>query len=144
MITLLDTGTYKLIETKNHVKILTLNGKPFAWVKVKNIGDILVVSAYPPHSSDYSLSMGNYDLYNVEDEPYLTDLPHLELEFGKNAWQGYLLLTGLPTAKKRRSRIVPTTQIITGNPRYSSHMGFPGFAEPSSHVTPKRHLVRQR
>jgi hypothetical protein len=36
----------------------------------------------------------------------------LELSVGGGQWQGYLLLTGLPTAKKIRSRIEPTDEII--------------------------------
>lgn len=130
MITLLNDGFYKLIETVKGTKVLSLDGKTYVWVKAKGVGDILAMSSYAPHSNDHSLSMGHFSLYSVEDEPYLTDLLHLELEFGKNAWQGYLLLTNLPDVKKRRARIIPTSQIITGNPRYSSHNGFEGFAQP--------------
>lgn len=135
MITEIDSGFYKLIETHNHTKILTLDGKTFAWVWFKNIGDILVRSGYMPHRNDFSLSMGHYTLYTVEDEPNLTDLQHLELEFGKNAWQGYLLLTGLPDSKKRRARIIPTIQTITGNPRYNPHL-----ESSKAHI---RHTVKQ-
>jgi hypothetical protein len=39
---------------------------------------------------------------------------HLELSLGKGVWQGYLLLTGLPTAVKIRRRIVPANEVITG------------------------------
>ena len=123
MITLMKSGTYKLIETKSNVKILYLDSDSFAWVAPRSIGQVLVWS-HVPHRSDKSLAMGNYSLYKVEDEPYLTDLQHLELEFGKNAWQGYLLTTGLPDDTKKRARIIPTPQIITGNPRFESSMGF--------------------
>ncbi len=64
------------------------------------------------------LSLGDYCLYDVEDEPALSDLPHLELEVGKDSWQSYLLLTGLPDDHKKRGRIVPTKEYITGNPKF--------------------------
>lgn len=115
MITKLESGTYTLVETHNHTKILTINGTIFAWVRPKGVGDILVKSSYAPHRNNFSLSLGKYNLYSVKDERNLTDLQHLELEVGNNTWQGYLLLTGLPTATKRRARIVPTTQTITSD-----------------------------
>lgn len=123
MITVEKEGTYKLIETKSNTKILYLDRESFAWVEPRNFGEMLVVT-HTPHRTDCDLSMGRYNLYSVEDEPYLTDLQHLELEYGKKAWQGYLLPTGLPTDNKKRSRIIPTTQIITLNPRFSTRMGF--------------------
>lgn len=112
MITLLKTGHYKLIETKHHTKVLYLDKASYAWVEPKNIGEILVVS-HTMHKTDCVLSVGTYKLYHVDDEPNLTDLNHLELSLGDNQWQGYLLLTGLPDDHKKRSRIVPTTEIIS-------------------------------
>jgi hypothetical protein len=55
----------------------------------------------------------------VKDEPKLSDNQHIELEVGLDAWQGYLLLTGLPDDDKKRTRIVPTGELITGNPNFS-------------------------
>lgn len=123
MITVMKSGTYKLIETKSCVKILSIDDDTFAWVAPRNIGQVLVVS-HVPHRTDKSLAMGGYILYKIDDEPYLTDLQHLELEFGRNAWQGYLLPTGFSNVHKKRSRIIPTMQIITGNPRFSTSMDF--------------------
>ncbi len=123
MITLIGVGKYKLIETKASVKILYLDHETFAWVEPREIGQILVTS-HAPHKADHALAMGSYSMYDVNDEPYLTDLLHLELEYGHLAWQGYLLPTGLPDDKKKRSRIIPTNQIITANPRFTSIMGF--------------------
>lgn len=117
MITLNRTGFYKLIETKANVKILYLDNNTFAWVEPKNIGEILVVS-HKIHRTDCVLAMGHYRLYNVEEEPYLSDQQHLELETGRTSWQGYLLLSGLPDDHKIRGRIIPTHEIITGNPRF--------------------------
>lgn len=57
----------------------------------------------------------DYRIYKVKNEPKLIDLLHLELSVGKNKWQGYLLLTGLPTKNKIRSRIVPSEEIISLN-----------------------------
>jgi len=122
MITAIKSGVYKLIETKSNVKILYLDEDTYAWVAPRNIGQVLVIS-HVPHRTDKSLATGNYCLYIVDDEPYLTDLQHLELEYGMNAWQGYLLPTGLPDIHKKRSRIIPTTQLITGNPRFTASMG---------------------
>lgn len=119
MITLKRSGRYKLIETKKHTKVLYLDNDIYAWVEPVHIGEILVVS-HKVHKSDCVLSVGEYCLYEVEDEPNLSDNPHLELEVGKNMWQGYLLLSGLPDAHKKRGRIIPTEEIINGNPRFAN------------------------
>lgn len=113
MIKLLNQGTYTLIETKKHIKILSLDhGNVFAWINIGAIGEILVIS-HRPHKADHILSVGKYRIYLVKNEPKLTDLIHLELLAGDGVWQGYLLLTGLPTDKKKRNRIIPTNEIIT-------------------------------
>ncbi len=117
MITLKRSGMYRLIETKKNTKILYLDNDIFAWVDTESVGEILVVS-HKTHKSDCLLSLGHYKIYDVVDEPYLSDQIHLELEAGKNSWQGYLLLTGLPDDHKIRGRIIPTNEIIVSNPRY--------------------------
>lgn len=89
----------------------------YAWVKPANIGEILVAT-HKVHKTDYILSMGSYTLYKVEDEPHLSDHTHLELEVGQGTWQGYLLLTGLPTDSHIRGRIIPTNETITANSDY--------------------------
>lgn len=115
MIKLQQHGTYTLIETKKQTKILVLDEKQtFAWVTAKDIGEILVTS-HKTHKADYILSIGNYRIYKVKDEPQYSDHVHLELSVGKNIWQGYLLLTGLPTNTDKRNRIIPTDEIITKN-----------------------------
>ncbi len=112
MISTIKTGTYKLIETRHHTKILSLETDKYAWVEPPNIGEILVAS-YRSHKTDCVLSVGRFVLYSVDDEPSLADEMHLELEVGENIWQGYLLPTGLPSTSKRRSRIIPTSEVIT-------------------------------
>ncbi len=113
MITVVKTGTFVLIETKEQTKILILDSKDtFAWVNVKNIGEILVAS-HKEHAADTILSVGNYRMYEVKDEPLLSDQLHLELAVGNGIWQGYLLPTGLPKGKKLRNRIIPTKEVIT-------------------------------
>ena len=107
MITLLKRGNYRLIETKHQTKILTLDGRSYAWVEPTRIGELLVVT-HKTHRADCVLSVGEYRIYDVQDEPLLTDLKHLVLEVGHGEWQSYLLLTGLPTDDTKRSRIVPT------------------------------------
>lgn len=116
MINLLRSGFYKLIETKSNAKVLYMDSDTYAWIEPKNIGEILVLSR-KEHKTDCILGMGHYNLYDVEEEPHLSDQIHLELEVGRNAWQGYLLLTGLPHVSKKKGRIIPTYEIITGNPR---------------------------
>ena len=112
MIKLLKEGKYKLIETKGQTKILTLDQKTYAWVYIKNIGEILEGS-HKYHKVDHILCLGSYHLYQVKDEPKLSDQIHLELSVGSGEWQGYLLLTGLPTDKKIRNKIIPTNEIIS-------------------------------
>ncbi len=119
MITLQRNGLYKLIETKNNVKILYLDNDVYAWVEPTNIGELLVVS-HAIHKTDCILSMGHYHVYEVKDEPFLSDLVHLELEAGKNVWQGYLLLSGLPDNHHKKGRIIPTTETIAGNRRFKN------------------------
>lgn len=112
MIKVIDSGSYKIVETKKSTKILYLGKKPYVWISPKAIGEILV-SSHHTNVNDTNLSSGKYILYDVKDEDFLTDLEHLELEYGTGAWQGYLLPTGLPTTKKIRARIIPTDQLIT-------------------------------
>jgi hypothetical protein len=112
MISLSRAGWYKLIEARDSVKILYLDDEAFAWLKARGIGNILVAS-HNPHRLDALLNIGRYNLYDVQHEAALTDLQHLELEVGSEAWQGYLLPTGLPTDKRMRTRIIPTPQLIT-------------------------------
>lgn len=118
MISLVNSGDYKMIETKADTKVLELDGSTFAWVNAKGIGEILVTT-HKQHKTDAVLSVGRFRLYEVKDEPGIADLNHLELEVGGGEWQSYLLLTGLPTDAKIRSRIIPTQDFITGNKKYS-------------------------
>lgn len=113
MITVVKTGDYRLVGTKGKTMLLILDSKQvFAWINAKGIGEILVVSR-KHHTTDTVLAMGKFRLYDVKDEPALTDLQHLELLVGKGKWQGYLLPTGLPTEKEKRKRIIPTDERIT-------------------------------
>lgn len=118
MISLINSGEYRMIETKADTKVLELNGSTFAWVNAKGIGEILVTS-HRQHKTDAILSVGKFKLYEVKDEPGIADLTHLELEAGKDLWQSYLLLTGLPTDTRIRTRIIPSRDYITGNKNYS-------------------------
>lgn len=113
MIKLVDQGSYHLIETHGHTKLLILDKKKvFAWVNVEDIGEILVTT-HKSHEVDHLLTAGKYRLYEVKDEKDFTDLVHLELLVGEGLWQGYLLPTGLPDDKDIRNRIIPTKEIIT-------------------------------
>lgn len=111
MIKLIKEGIYHLKETKDQTKILSLDHQTFAWVNAAAIGEILVTT-HKSHETDTILSIGEYKLYKVKDEPKLTDLEHLELSVGEGKWQGYLLPTGLPDNQDIRNRIIPTEQLI--------------------------------
>lgn len=116
MIDLLMQGDYKLLETKSDTKMLILTPKggdvqTFAWIIAKEIGEILV-TAKEEHEIQCILSVGKFNLYDVDDDPDLVDLPHLELEVGESVWQGYLLPTGLPTKTDKRNRIIPTEELV--------------------------------
>lgn len=112
MIKLLKDGRYELLETKHQTKILVLDDAFFAWINVEGIGEILVTSK-GIYDTECVLCKGAYRMYEVKDEPNLTDLIHLELFVGDGVWQGYLLTSGLPKDEKRRARIIPTKEIIT-------------------------------
>jgi len=113
MIQVVGHGLYKLIETRNQIKILSLEDiGTFAWIHAEGIGEILVTS-HKPHATDYILSYGTYRLYAIKNEKEFTDLMHLELSVGCGVWQGYLLPTGMPTDEKKRIRLVPTKETVT-------------------------------
>lgn len=112
MIKLISKGKYRLVGTKDRKILLYLNKQGYHWGYAPEIGPLLTFSKHP-HEQSYTLSQGDYKLYDVEDEPKLVDLEHLELSVGPGKWQGYLLLTGLPRARKIRSRIEPTEELIT-------------------------------
>lgn len=118
MISLINSGQYRMIETKADTKVLELNGSTFAWVTAKGIGEILVTT-HKEHKTDAILSVGRFKLYEVKDEPGIADLTHLELEAGNDVWQSYLLLTGLPNDTRKRTRIIPSREYITGNKKHS-------------------------
>lgn len=121
MISVIKKGTYEIIETKHKTKVLYLDASPYAWVHPTRIGEILI-SSHRQKGTDTKVSSGRYALYDVDDEDYLTDLQHLELEYGRNSWQGYLLPTGLPHDVKIRARIIPTDQLITNMPFFRQHV----------------------
>lgn len=112
MIKLLTKGKYRLLGTKDHKTMLYLDRQGYHWNYAPRIGELLTFSKHA-HKQNYILVQGNYKIYGVKNEPKLVDLNHLELSVGQGQWQGYLLLTGLPTNKKIRSRIVPTDEIIS-------------------------------
>lgn len=118
MISLVNSGDYRMIETKADTKVLELDGSTFAWVNAKGIGEILVTT-HRQHKTDAILSVGRFKLYEVKNEQGIADLQHLELEVGTDVWQSYLLLTGLPTDERKRTRIIPSQDHITGDEKLS-------------------------
>lgn len=112
MIKLITKGNYRLVGTSNREIILYLNDQGYHWGYFPTIGNVLTFSKQS-HTQSYMLTQGKYNLYKVDDESKLVDLDHLELSVGLRQWQGYLLLTGLPNARKIRSRIEPTNEVIS-------------------------------
>jgi hypothetical protein len=109
---LIKEGNYILIETKMNTKVLILQHTGiFAWVNAFGIGELLVKTERK-FSLQNILATGSFKLYDIIDEPNLTDLQHLELEVGKDKWQGYLLTRGLPNARERKHRIIPTYELV--------------------------------
>lgn len=112
MIKLITKGDYQLVGTKDRKIILYLGDQGYHWGYAPKIGNLLTFSKHP-HQPSYMLAEGKYKLYEVKHEPALVDLQHLELSLGSHKWQGYLLLTELPHARKLRSRIEPTEEVIS-------------------------------
>lgn len=111
MIKVLKKGTYKLIETRQQIKILYLDETPYVWLFIPKIGHVLEVT-HKPHKAEHALAAGNYRLYDVKKDRRFSQHKHLELFIGEGQCQGYLLLTDLPTERKRRTRIVATDELI--------------------------------
>lgn len=111
MVRVLKSGKYKLIETRQQVKILYLDEVPYVWLFIPEIGHVLEFT-YRLHVTDHKLAAGNYRLYDVKNDRRFSQHKHLELFVGEGQCQGYLLLTDLPTEKKRRSRIIATKELI--------------------------------
>jgi hypothetical protein len=116
MITRVDGGAFELTETRHGTKILALNDEPYVWIVAPGIGSLLIYTDQPQEASEI-LSKGHFRLFTVRDEPELSDLLHLELEFSKNEWQGYLLPTGLPDEMDTRKRLIATHQTISSDQR---------------------------
>ena len=114
MIRRISEGEYELKETRASHKILHLeNIGTYAWIYVPyGFYEILVASKIQ-NGDNHNLAFGKYRLYDVRNEPRLVDGEHLELIVGEGAWQGYILPTGLPDDTKKRSRIIPTNELIT-------------------------------
>ena len=112
MITQIKQGNYRLIETDKITKILVLDDELyFAWVNAEGIGEVLIY-VKGGYREQKVVTVGEYKLYSVKDEPKLVDLEHLELNVGLNKWQGYLLPTGLPTSEDQKNRIIPTDELV--------------------------------
>lgn len=116
MIKKIKNGNYQLLVTKDYKVMLYIDEQGYLWNYAKGIGEILTLSKHL-HLRSHVLAQGKYRLYSVHDEPKLVDLQHLELSLGPGRWQGYLLLTGLPTFGKIRSRVVPTHEVISSQKR---------------------------
>ena len=121
MISVLKRGEYKLIDTKNESKILVLDGQEtFSWLLTSQEGEI-ITSSHVAQKDDTLLSVGNYRLYKIDNEPKYTDNLHLELQVGCGYWQGYLLPSGFPKNKDKSSKIISTDELLTATNNCCHH-----------------------
>jgi len=112
MVKKIKEGKYELFETKSGSRVINLNGHgKYVWLKIENIGEVLAKSE-KNYNPDRILAKGYFRLYDILNEPELTDLPHLEVCIGLGQWQGYLLPRGLP-GKGGKHRIIPTGEILS-------------------------------
>lgn len=113
MLQVTGSGTYKLIETKDNIKILFIDDKnAYSWKNANCSGDLVYLKLDTDKICCF-LSVGNWRLYEIKDEPGLTNGNHFELNVGKGKWQGYLLPKGFPTPLNKRAHISQTSEIIT-------------------------------
>lgn len=113
MIKLLQSGGYKLLETKDNITVLHLDNKnAYVWKNVETKGDLQYIK-FNPEKICCFLALGNYRLYEVKDETNLTSGNHFELYVGKSKWQGYILPNGLPHTITAKKPIKQTPEIIT-------------------------------
>ena len=113
MIKLLDSGTYKLVETINNQKALILDDKSFFLWKNTDCDGQLKYIKFDPAQICCMLSINNYRLYDVASEPNLKNGIHLELYAGRKRWQPYLLRKGVPTTKNKNMSISKIEETIT-------------------------------
>lgn len=113
MIKILDSGNYKLVETKKNVKALMLDDKSvFLWRNTGCNGNLEYIKL-DPNQICCLFSANNYRLYDVVNEPDLKNGIHLELYAGKRRWQAYLLTKGLPTVKTKKKPITNIDEVIS-------------------------------
>ena len=120
MVTIIKTGAYEIVETKQHARVLHLDDAIFLWAHPKNKGDMLM-ACVDDHSAREIVSSGDYCLYKVEGEILPASMHHLDLETTSGGLQGYLLPSGLPTKTYTRKRIIPTNQVTTGKKSFIRH-----------------------
>jgi hypothetical protein len=114
MIRLTGNGSYRLGETKEASRFLTLDSYgdncTYAWEWIDGIQFRLTDKE--PVDTGYTLAAGKYRLYEVRDEPGLANQLHLELSAGDGIWQGYLLPEGLPVDQNAK-KVLPIDEAIT-------------------------------
>lgn len=112
MITVIDRGSYCLLENKKQGKMLIFDGKKS--YSIKDYGSLKKIYFNPLRNvkNDCLLCMGNFRLYKVSNEEHLSSNFHLELNIGQGQWQGYLLPKGLPK-NRTINKIIPTQELIS-------------------------------
>jgi len=115
MVSIMRQGSYKLTESRLQIKALYLDSSSYAMLFIDALGE-MIATAREPKPSDYTLSAGHYRLYDIVDEPDMSEGLHLELEVGDDIWQGYLLPNGLPDKGSIRGCLLPTHELVTGTP----------------------------
>ena len=120
MIKVLKSGKYQLVETSQQIKVLYLDETPYIWLYIPGIGHVIEMT-HNPHRAEHILAQGSYRIYDVKGEERFSRHKHLELFIGDGAWQGYLILTDLPSETRKRVRIVATNEVV------SALSGYPAY-----------------
>lgn len=112
MITVVDRGSYCLLENKKQGKVLIFDDKKS--YSLTEYGKLKKIPLYPHKNTKNNclLCKGNFRLYKVSNEEHLSSNFHLELNIGQGQWQGYLLPKGLPKNRTINS-IIPTQELIS-------------------------------
>jgi len=112
MIQLIGSGSYRLNGAGDSARLITLvsykDRRTYAW----GVSNGIQLVDQEPDETYYALGAGKYRLYQVSDEPGLTNQLHLELSLGEGIWQGYLLPEGLPDRRKTKT-MIPVKELIT-------------------------------
>lgn len=118
MIRLIRWGEYRLAIIAEGSTIIAIDDDVYSVFPEQATLEIYdKLASYIPAASALTLHQGNYRVFDVYDEPQLTETIHLELEDEDGYVKSYLLPRGWPNESLRRVRQIPTAQQITNSSR---------------------------